>query len=185
MPVLRARLRGSEACSFLSGFSCCLSCWRRVKTAPTALLVGKTKGDAFAPSCPPILQGRNAPSGGWFGNGGDGWLRIMEFMPDGKTISVRTCFPLFIADFFASAIAAENGLARYFVSGGKPKYSAAAALSFAICDFSSSSDGNFISGRRNLRKSTEIFVPAPKSTFSKRFVSSTGSAMSSTVGFSP
>lgn len=53
MPVLRARLRGSEACSFLSGFSCCLSCWRRVKTAPTALLVGKTKGDAFAPSCPP------------------------------------------------------------------------------------------------------------------------------------
>lgn len=33
--------------------------------------------------------------GGWHGNGGDGWLRIMEFMPDGKTIKVRTYSPLF------------------------------------------------------------------------------------------
>lgn len=31
----------------------------------------------------------------WFGNGGDGWLRILEFMPDGKTIKVRTFSPLF------------------------------------------------------------------------------------------
>jgi len=33
--------------------------------------------------------------GGWEGNGGDGWLRILEFMPDGKTIGVRTYSPLF------------------------------------------------------------------------------------------
>ena len=33
--------------------------------------------------------------GGWHGNGGDGWLRIMEFMPDGKTIKVRTYSPFF------------------------------------------------------------------------------------------
>ncbi|KGI61348.1 MULTISPECIES: metallophosphoesterase [unclassified Prevotella] len=33
--------------------------------------------------------------GGWEGNGGDGWLRILEFNPDGKTISVRTYSPLF------------------------------------------------------------------------------------------
>lgn len=33
--------------------------------------------------------------GGWNGNGGDGWLRILEFMPDGKTIKVRTYSPLF------------------------------------------------------------------------------------------
>jgi hypothetical protein len=33
--------------------------------------------------------------GGWEGNGGDGWLRILEFMPDGKTIQVRTYSPLF------------------------------------------------------------------------------------------
>lgn len=33
--------------------------------------------------------------GSWEGNGGDGWLRILEFMPDGKTIKVRTYSPLF------------------------------------------------------------------------------------------
>ncbi len=33
--------------------------------------------------------------GGWEGNGGDGWLRMLEFMPDGKTIKVRTYSPLF------------------------------------------------------------------------------------------
>lgn len=33
--------------------------------------------------------------GGWEGNGGDGWLRILEFKPDGRTISVRTYSPLF------------------------------------------------------------------------------------------
>lgn len=33
--------------------------------------------------------------GQWHGNGGDCWLRLMEFLPDGKTISVRTFSPLF------------------------------------------------------------------------------------------
>lgn len=33
--------------------------------------------------------------GNWNGNGGDCWLRILEFKPDGKTISVRTFSPLF------------------------------------------------------------------------------------------
>jgi hypothetical protein len=33
--------------------------------------------------------------GGWEGNGGDGWLRILEFTPDGKTLKVRTYSPLF------------------------------------------------------------------------------------------
>ena len=28
--------------------------------------------------------------GGWEGNGGDGWLRILEFLPDGKTIKAST-----------------------------------------------------------------------------------------------
>ncbi len=31
--------------------------------------------------------------GGWEGNGGDGWLRILEFLPDGRTIKVRTYSP--------------------------------------------------------------------------------------------
>lgn len=33
--------------------------------------------------------------GGWEGNGGDGWLRILEFKPDGKTVGVKTYSPLF------------------------------------------------------------------------------------------
>ena len=33
--------------------------------------------------------------GNWHGNGGDCWLRILEFKPDGKTIGVRTFSPLF------------------------------------------------------------------------------------------
>lgn len=33
--------------------------------------------------------------GGWEGNGGDGWLRMLEFLPDGKTIKVKTYSPLF------------------------------------------------------------------------------------------
>lgn len=33
--------------------------------------------------------------GGWEGNGGDGWLRILEFIPDGKTVKISTYSPLF------------------------------------------------------------------------------------------
>lgn len=29
------------------------------------------------------------------GNGGDGWIRILEFLPDGKTVNVKTFSPLF------------------------------------------------------------------------------------------
>lgn len=51
-----------------------------------------------------VADGRNVPQmmfnsqngdGNWNGNGGDCWLRILEFMPDGKTINVRTFSPLF------------------------------------------------------------------------------------------
>ncbi|QEC51761.1 calcineurin-like phosphoesterase family protein [Anseongella ginsenosidimutans] len=34
-------------------------------------------------------------AGGWHGNGGDGWLRILEFLPDGKTVLVKTFSPFF------------------------------------------------------------------------------------------
>ena len=33
--------------------------------------------------------------GGWEGNGGDGWVRILEFLPDGKTLRFHTYSPLF------------------------------------------------------------------------------------------
>ncbi len=36
-----------------------------------------------------------AIGGGWSGNGGDGWLRLLEFMPDRKTVKARTFSPLF------------------------------------------------------------------------------------------
>lgn len=36
-----------------------------------------------------------AIGGGWHGNGGDGWLRLLEFMPDGKTVKVKTFSPFF------------------------------------------------------------------------------------------
>ena len=36
-----------------------------------------------------------AIGGGWSGNGGDGWLRLLEFMPDRKTIKARTFSPFF------------------------------------------------------------------------------------------
>ncbi len=35
--------------------------------------------------------------GGLLGNGGDGWLRILEFLPDNQTVKVRTFSPLFAA----------------------------------------------------------------------------------------
>jgi hypothetical protein len=33
--------------------------------------------------------------GNWQGNGGDGWIRILEFLPDQKTVKVKTFSPLF------------------------------------------------------------------------------------------
>lgn len=36
-----------------------------------------------------------AIGGGFSGNGGDGWLRLLEFMPDGKTIKATTFSPFF------------------------------------------------------------------------------------------
>ena len=42
-----------------------------------------------------MLYDTQTLGGGWEGNGGDGWLRILEFMPDGKTVKVHTYSPLF------------------------------------------------------------------------------------------
>jgi len=42
-----------------------------------------------------ILFDTQALGGGWSGNGGDGWLQIMEFGKDGQTIHIKTFSPLF------------------------------------------------------------------------------------------
>lgn len=44
---------------------------------------------------PIMMFNAQTADGKWFGNGGDTWLRILEFMPDGKTIQVRTFSPMF------------------------------------------------------------------------------------------
>lgn len=46
-------------------------------------------------SIPQMMFNSQQADGSWNGNGGDGWLRILEFMPDGKTVKVRTFSPLF------------------------------------------------------------------------------------------
>ena len=45
----------------------------------------------------PIMMFNSQAISGWNGNGGDCWLRILEFKPDGKTVSVKTYSPLFAA----------------------------------------------------------------------------------------
>ncbi len=42
-----------------------------------------------------MLFDTQTDGGGWHGNGGDGWLRILEFSADGRRVSVRTFSPLF------------------------------------------------------------------------------------------
>lgn len=49
----------------------------------------------YGKSVSQMMFNAQTADGQWFGNGGDGWLRILEFKPDGKTISVRTFSPLF------------------------------------------------------------------------------------------
>jgi len=43
---------------------------------------------------PQMMFNAQTADGFWHGNGGDGWLRILEFMPDGQTIKVKTFSPL-------------------------------------------------------------------------------------------
>lgn len=42
-----------------------------------------------------MLFDPQALAGGWGGNGGDGWIRLLEFSADMKTVKVRTFSPLF------------------------------------------------------------------------------------------
>ena len=42
-----------------------------------------------------ILFDTQALGGGWNGNGGDGWIRLLEFSADLKTVKARTLSPLF------------------------------------------------------------------------------------------
>jgi len=55
----------------------------------------RTDKNQYGRNIPQMMFNAQAAGGGWHGNGGDGWLRILEFMPDGKTIKVKTFSPFF------------------------------------------------------------------------------------------
>ena len=42
-----------------------------------------------------LVFNTQAIGGGFSGNGGDGWLRLLEFMPDRKTVKATTFSPFF------------------------------------------------------------------------------------------
>lgn len=54
----------------------------------------RTDKNAVGKNVHQMMWNAQTAGGGWEGNGGDGWLRILEFMPDGKTIKVKTFSPL-------------------------------------------------------------------------------------------
>lgn len=54
-----------------------------------------TDKNAGGKTIPQMMFNAQTADGQWHGNGGDGWLRIMEFEPDGKTIAIRTFSPQF------------------------------------------------------------------------------------------
>lgn len=55
----------------------------------------KSANDADKPVHQVLFDAQSMGGGGRNGNGGDGWLRILEFFPDDKTVKVRTFSPLF------------------------------------------------------------------------------------------
>ena len=62
---------------------------------PKAHVAFKQEKKADGKMVSQMVFNAQALGGGWHGNGGDGWLRLMEFMPDGVTVKVKTYSPLF------------------------------------------------------------------------------------------
>ncbi|MDR2148026.1 MAG: metallophosphoesterase [Tannerella sp.] len=62
---------------------------------PKAHLAFRTDVNSAGRKVQQMTFNAQALGGGWNGNGGDGWLRILEFLPDNKTIKVKTFSPLF------------------------------------------------------------------------------------------
>ena len=55
----------------------------------------RTDKNVAGKSVTQMMFNAQTADGQWHGNGGDCWLRILEFRPDGHTVSVRTFSPLF------------------------------------------------------------------------------------------
>ena len=55
----------------------------------------RTDKNAAGKSVAQMMFNAQTADGQWHGNGGDCWLRILEFLPNGRTVSVRTFSPMF------------------------------------------------------------------------------------------
>ncbi len=62
---------------------------------PRAHVGFRTDCNAAGKKVQQMVFNAQAMGGGWMGNGGDGWLRILEFMPDNRTVKVKTFSPFF------------------------------------------------------------------------------------------
>jgi hypothetical protein len=62
---------------------------------PEEHIAFRTDTNAAGQKIQQMVFNAQALGGGWMGNGGDGWLRILEFLPDNKTVTVKTFSPLF------------------------------------------------------------------------------------------
>lgn len=62
---------------------------------PKSHVAFRTDTNAAGKKVQQLVFNAQALGGGWMGNGGDGWLRLLEFMPDNKTVRVKTFSPLF------------------------------------------------------------------------------------------
>lgn len=62
---------------------------------PKKHIAFRTDRNAAGKTVQQMTFNAQALGGGWHGNGGDGWLRILEFLPDGKTVKVKTFSPFF------------------------------------------------------------------------------------------
>ncbi len=62
---------------------------------PRAHVGFRTDRNAAGKKVQQMVFNAQAMGGGWMGNGGDGWLRILEFMPDNRTVKVKTFSPFF------------------------------------------------------------------------------------------
>ena len=62
---------------------------------PRAHVGFRTDTNAANKKVQQMVFNAQALGGGWMGNGGDGWLRILEFTPDNHTVQVKTFSPLF------------------------------------------------------------------------------------------
>lgn len=74
--------------------------WPENPTSLDEIDYGKTYGFRIEPTAdgrevPIMMFNSQTADGEWNGNGGDCWIRILEFKPDGKTIKVHTFSPLY------------------------------------------------------------------------------------------